>query len=193
MKTSIILFCFLSLCISTLAQSDSVSVSKNRIKYFNNVLVGGLFGESGQGTGFSISTTHGVRISRFAIGAGLGYDSYMDWKAVPFFGSVSFDFAKLRQNAFFLQFNAGYSYAERTNREEWLVNYTEYGSEMISSMLGYRINTNKFSVYIAAGHKFQKATFSYNIPLWSSFLPPSDISVEESMNRLVFQIGIGLH
>jgi hypothetical protein len=65
---------------------------------------------------------------------------------------------------------------------------------MISSMLGYRINTTKFNVWLAGGYKYQKANFSYNPSPWSSsFMPASEVSVEENMNRLVFQIGIGLN
>ena len=194
MKTSIVLLCLLCIGVSSRAQSDSSSVSK-KITYFNNLLAGGLFGDSGKGSGVTISTTHGVRINRFAIGAGIGFDSYFDWKTVPVFGSLSFDFAKVRQHAFFLQFNGGYAEASRIERaeEEWLTEYREYGGEMISSMLGYKINTGKFNLYILAGHKYQKAHFSYN-PLapWSSFRAP-EVSVEENMNRIVFQIGFGLH
>jgi hypothetical protein len=175
------------------AQSDSIAVSKTKVKYFNNILAGGLFGESGNGAGLSISTTHGIRIHRVAIGAGLGFDSYLDWKTVPVFGSISFDFAKIRQNAFFVQFNAGYAEARRIDRPEWLVEYKEYGGEMLSPMLGYRISTEKFNLYISGGYKYQKAHFSYNAVPWSSFVPAAENSVEENMNRVVVQIGFGLH
>ena len=193
MKTSIVIFFVLIIGLSASAQSDSSAISKKRITYFNNILAGGLFGESGKGAGLTISTTHGVRINRFTIGAGIGFDSYLDWKAVPVFGSVSYDFAKIRRNAFFVQFGAGYADANRMKREEWMIEYTEYGGEMISSVLGYRISTEKLNLYISAGHKYQKAHFSYNPVPWSSFAPSPITSIEENMNRIIFQIGFGLH
>ena len=195
MKTSIVLCCFLCVGVSVNAQSDSSVVSKKRITYFNNILAGGLFGESGKGSGLSISTTHGVRLSRFTIGAGIGFDSYMDWKAVPVFASVSFDFAKVRQNAFFVQVNAGYADAHRINLEEWPAEYEykESGGEMLSSMLGYRFAAGKFNLYVSAGYKYQQARFSYNSAPWSSFSQMPKTSVEENMNRVVIQIGFGLH
>ena len=194
MKTRILLFIFFIICISVNAQVDSSAPSKPKVIYYNNFLAGGLFGDSGDGSGLTFSTTHGVRISRFSVGAGFGFDSYFDWKTVPFFGTVEFDFAKIKRNAFFLQFNAGYADAKRINGEEWTnVEYNEYGGAMISFMLGYKIRAEKFSMYILAGHKSQEANFSYNPQPWSSFYSPPNYSVEETMNRLVVQIGFGLH
>ena len=193
MRISIVIFCFVSSSLSLLAQTDSESVSKKKVVYFNTFSAGGLLGESGYGAGVTLSTTHGVRLDRLAVGGGVGFDSYMDWKTVPVFGAISFDFGKIKRNAFFVQFHAGYSDAKRVNREEWLTDYREYGGEMICAMLGYRISTEKFSLYMSGGHKFQKAHFSYNAQPWSSFAPSPSHSVEESMNRLVVQIGFGLH
>ena len=95
------------------------------------------------------------------MGAGLGFDSYFDWKTVPVFGTIEFDFAKIKRNAFFLQLSAGYADAKRINREELInVEYREYGGEMISFMLGYKIRAEKFSMYVLAGHKSQEANYS---------------------------------
>ena len=150
-------------------------------------------GESGKGSGLTLSTTHGIRTNRFSVGAGFGFDSYFDWKTVPVFGTIEFDFAKIKRNAFFLQFNAGYADARRINREEWITDYKEYGGEMVSMMVGYKIRAEKFSMYVLAGHKFQEANFSYNPQPWSSFSSPPNYSVEENMNRFVVQLGFGLH
>ena|SRR5688572_33134807 len=195
MKIRILLFIIIGICTLANAQSDSSVVSKNKVIYYNNFLAGGLLGESGKGSGLTLSMTHGIRISRFTVGAGLGFDSYFDWKAVPVFGTVEFDFAKIKRNAFFVQFNAGYADANRINREEWITGseYREYGGPMISYMLGYKIRAEKFSLYLLAGHKSQEATFSYNPQPWSSFYAPPNYSVEENMNRLVVQLGFGLH
>jgi hypothetical protein len=193
MKTRILLFILFVICISAHAQVDSGLPSKRKVIYYNNFLAGGLLGASGTGSGLTLSTTHGIRINRLSVGAGFGFDSYFDWKTVPVFGTVEFDFAKIKRNAFFLQFNAGYADAKRINREEWITEYREYGGVMTSFMLGYKIRAEKFSLYVLAGHKSQEANYSYNPQPWSSFASPPNYSVEENMNRLVVQLGFGLH
>ncbi len=184
----------LLLCVSCqlFAQSDSSSVSKNKVVYFNSFLAGGIFGKTESGSGPSLLMTHGVRMNRLAFGAGVGFDSYLDWKTLPVIGSIYFDFAKIKQNALFILFSAGYSNAWRIKREDPTFDQRVSGGEVINSMMGYRIKTNQFSLYISAGHKFQKVHRSYNPNPWSS-VPGSKISIEENMNRMVVQIGFGLH
>ena len=193
MRTSSTFVC-LFLCVSCqlLAQSDTTSISKNKIVYFNNFLAGGIFGKAESGSGPSLLMTHGVRMNRLAIGAGVGFDSYLDWKTLPVIGSIYFDFAKIKQNALFILFSAGYSNAWRIKGEDPILDEHARGGEMINSMVGYRIKANQFSLYISAGHKFQQVQRSYNPTPWSS-VPGSKVSVEENMNRMVIQIGFGLH
>ena len=193
MKTRILLFILFVICISAQAQVDNSMPSKRKVIYYNNFLAGGLLGAPGTGSGLTFSTTHGIRINRLSVGAGFGFDSYFDWKTVPVFGTIEFDFAKIKRNAFFLQFNAGYADAARINREEWITEYREYGGVMTSFMLGYKIRVEKFSMYVLAGHKSQEANYSYNPQPWSSFASPPNYSVEENMNRFVVQLGFGLH
>jgi hypothetical protein len=194
MKTrSILVFFLINFCGSLFAQSDSSSVSK-KIIYFNNFLAGGLVGESEQGTGFTFSTIHGIRRKHLAFGVGVGFDSYLDWKTLPLFGSISFDFGKVKENAFFIQFNAGYSNAWRiAKQEDWEPKYNVYGGATVSSIIGYRIKTNRFSLYISAGHKFQRVDFSYNPTPWLTGQTESKISIDERINRIMIQIGFGLH
>jgi hypothetical protein len=176
-----------------LAQEDSLGVSKNKIHYYNSFLAGGLLGKSKQGSGASFSMAHGIRINRLAIGAGLGFDSYLDWKTVPLFGAVSFDFAKIKKNAFFIQLNGGYAWAWDIVKENFEPNYDKLsGKGMISSMVGYRISLNQYSIYFSAGHKFQRIEYSYNPTPWSS-VPGSNTFVEEDMNRFVLQLGFGFN
>lgn len=189
MKISIVVCCVFSFPL--LAQPDSTQLSPRKVIYFNHVLAGGLFGEEGDGSGLSISTTHGIRVKRLALGAGVAFDSYGQWKTIPAFGSISYDFAKIKSNAFFLQFNAGYANASRIKKEEW-ADYREYGSQMICSLIGYRIRTQQFSLYVQAGHRFQKVSYSYDPTPWASQLH-ARYTVDEEINRVVVQIGFGLH
>jgi hypothetical protein len=193
MKIRILLFILFIVCTAAHAQVDNGVLPKRKVIYYNNFLAGGLLGASGRGSGLTLSTTHGVRINWLTLGAGVGYDSYFDWRTIPFFGTIELDFAKVKRNAFFLQFNAGYAAAKRTNREEWVSEYKEDGGEMVSLLLGYKIRAEKFSLYVLAGHKFQEANYSYNPQPWSSFAFPPNYSVEENMNRFVVQLGFGLH
>ncbi len=187
-----ILICFS--CQKLVAQSDSSSIKKKQVIYFNNFLAGGLLSRSEQGSGLTLSTTHGVRINRLALGVGVGFDSYLDWKTNPVFGSISCDFGKVDQNAFFIQFNAGYSNAWEIKKDDWQSNYNVSGGKMISSIIGYRITAKQFSLYISAGHKFQQVRSSFgSTPPWSSYRgPESNVSIEENINRMVVQIGFGL-
>jgi hypothetical protein len=193
MKISIFVICVSSLSFSLFAQQpDSTKVSARKITYFNNLLAGGLFGDSGGSNGFALSTTHGIRIKSFALGAGVGFDSYGRWETGSIFGVASYDFLKIKKNAFYLQFAAGHSNASKVETEEWWGDYKESGGPMINTMLGYRISARQFSLYIQAGHKYQEAHYSYNPQPWSS-AQGSMSFVDEEINRVVFQIGFGFH
>jgi hypothetical protein len=180
-------------CCSLFAQRDSLAVSKNKIRYYDSFLAGGLLGKSGQGSGISCAMIHGIRINRLATGAGVGFDSYRDWKTMPLFGTASFDFARIKNNAFFIQVNGGYARAWDVLRENFEPVYDKLsGKGMIHSMVGYRISLKQYSIYISAGHKFQRIEYSYNPMPWSS-VPGSNVFVEEDMNRVVVQLGFGFY
>jgi hypothetical protein len=180
-------------CCHLFAQTDSVAQSKKKIHYFNSFLIGGLFGKSEQGSGVTLSMVHGVRFQRLAVGAGIGMDYYQDWKMLPVFGSISFDVAKIKNSAFYIQLNGGYSRAREIKKEEFEPEYEHVsGKGMFNAMIGYRIRLRQCSIYMAAGHKFQRVTYSYNPMPWSS-VPGSNIFVEEDMNRFVVQLGFGLY
>lgn len=190
-----LLILFAGITFGSIAQAVEVEPApKKKLRYFNSFLAGGLMGESGKGTGVTLSTIHGVRLNRIAFGAGVGFDSYFDWKTLPIFGSISYDFGKIKSNGLFLQFNAGYAEAWLVkDEEEWMPEVRDYGGTMVSSLIGYRITKERFSLYVMAGHKFQRAHSSYEPEPWSSFAPLFSQRIEEDMNRLVVQIGFGLH
>ena len=195
MKTKwVVLFTIVSFpCCQLFGQTDSLALSKKKIHYFNSFLGGGLFGDSHQGSGVTMSMSHGVRFNRLAVGAGIGFDSYLDWQTLPVFGSISFDFAKIKNSAFYVQLNAGYSKAWDIKKEDFEPEYDQLsGRGMAQSMLGYRIELKQYAIYMAAGHKFQRIEYSYNPMPWSS-VPGSNIFVEEDMNRFVIQLGFGFY
>lgn len=194
MRISLLTILLTAISFSLLGQAEKTEVSGRKAIYYNSFLAGGLLADQGQGTGVTLSMVHGVRVKRFSFGAGIGLDSYLDWKTMPLFGSVSFDFGKVKNNSFYVQCNAGYAEAWRIKQEEWRPSgYHEYGDMMISSLIGYRISKERFSLYMQAGHKFQGAHSSYHTELWSGFAPQSSFYVDEEMNRLVIQIGFGFH
>lgn len=193
MRISLLLILLIGVSSEIRAQSDSSSVSKRQFLYFNNFLAGGLLGKSGQGSFLSLSTTHGIRIKRLALGAGVGFDSYINWKTLPLFGTLSYDLVKIKRNAIFIQFIAGYTDAWRIKTADWEPDYNISGGEVIGSIIGYRITAKQFSLYISAGHKFQQINYAYNPTPEITGQSESRISIEENINRLQVQIGFGLH
>jgi hypothetical protein len=123
------------------------------------------------------------------VGVGLGVEGYEGWRTYPFFGSVSFDFGKVKDNAFYLQLNAGQSFGRRQERVEGVFNVDEQGGLMFNSMLGYRISTNKLNICIAAGYKLQRLEYEFD-GYWNWQYGHHSISQE--FNRLMLQLGIGI-
>lgn len=195
MRTRWIVFSTIAVfhCCQLFGQVDSVVLSNKKIHYFNSFLAGGLFGKSEQGSGVTMSMIHGVRFHRLTAGAGIGLDTYRHWKTVPVFGSVSFDFARIKNSAFYVQFNAGYSKVWEIKKEDFEPEYEDLsGRGMVQSMIGYRIGLHQYAIYIAAGHKFQRISYSFNPMPWSS-VPGSNVFVQEDMNRFVVQLGFGFY
>ena len=196
-KTGFILFFLLPISWTTFSQTDSAR-SEKKIQYTNSFLSGGLFGEKGMGNSLTFSTIHGIRFGRWMAGAGLGYDTYSEWNVIPLIGSMSFDFDKIKGNAFYVQFNAGYTKSWQQEPGDGAVRYEEDGGYMINPSVGYRIRVEKYSLYISAGYKFQRINYSYTQPYWwwwggDSPTPSSTSYVQQDMNRISIQIGFGLH
>ena len=142
----------------------------------------------------TLSMIHGIRMNRLAIGGGVAFDGYRNWNVVPVFGSASYDVVRIKSNALFVQLNVDYSFSNRiTDTEQMFNNYNAYGSQMINSMVGYRIKAKQYSLYMQVGHKYQVVHYKFDpMPSWSSFWMPA-VSVEENLNRFVVAIGLGLN
>ena len=196
-KSRLFFLLFLLLTCQAVAQTDSVDHAGRKILYWNNFLLGGLRGDHKE-VFFSFATTHGVRLGRLAVGLGAGLDACGDWKVFPMFASASFDFARIKNDALFIQMNGGYGRAIYTGEDRvGIPGVDNGGGKMLNPMLGYRIKADRFRIYIAMGYKFQrnKYTYDYNNPIWSSFAPNESpkYTVQEDMQRFVLQMGFGWH
>jgi hypothetical protein len=188
--------------------SAKIEVERNlpdkKIHYFFNFLSGTLVGGSGMnGEGmatFTFSTVYGARFGkRLSVGAGLGFDSYLGWKAMPFFGSLSYDlFGK--SNKVFVQLNYGIALVNKVTTGYEYGNTTNYnGRGMFNPSLGYKIVNENLRLYIQVGYKMQRINMNNVYPVYysTSFrsIAPTPNSyytdTELSINRAYFSIGFG--
>lgn len=198
-KPRLFFLVFLFLTCEAVAQTDSLKHDGQKIRYWNNFLFGGLTGD--HKTDFSFATTHGIRLGRMAVGLGIGLDAYGDWKVFPMFASASFDFARIKNNALFVQMNGGYGRANYTaERRDGGPAIENGGGKMLNPMLGYRIKADRFRIYIAMGYKFQRNKYTYHYDYNTAlidFAPGAyqspRYSVQEDMQRFVVQMGFGWH
>ena len=165
------------------------SLQRPTVAYWNTFAFGALLPDSDKPITASVTTIHGITFGRWRVGLGLGLEGYEDWRTYPFFGSVSFDFGKVKDNTFYLQLNAGQSIARRQERIEGVFNEDEQGGLMFNSLLGYRISTNKMSVNIAAGYKLQRLDYEFD-GYWGWQYGHHQMSQE--YNRFMVQLGIGI-
>ena len=76
--------------------TDSTTLKK-KVSYFFTFGMGAMIGcnacqSTGNVANFTTSSVHGIQIGkRLSLGAGVGFDSYENWKTMPIFGSASFD------------------------------------------------------------------------------------------------------
>lgn len=177
------------------------TLHQKKIKYFNTLSAGALIGESSLGTTATFSLVNGIRFGKIYGGLGIGYDDYLRkssdsfgqqaitrWSMMPVFVSIGFDFAKLKSNHLFLQLNTGYSKCWNKSTG----NYYRYsdikGGTNVAAMVGYRVNPGNYNISISAGYKWQSNAYTVGNE-WSGGLITE---VEESLERVVVQIGIGL-
>jgi hypothetical protein len=185
------LFIFSFLLLFTLKVNGQIvdSLLRPSVVYWNTFAFGALSSDSDKPMTASLTTTHGIAFGKWKVGVGLGVEGYEGWRTYRFFGSVSFDFGKVKNNAFYLQLNAGKSLGRKLEEVEGVFNEDEQGGLMFNSMLGYRISTNKVSVCIAAGYKLQRLEYEFD-GYWGWQYGHHSISQE--FNRFMLQLGIGI-
>jgi hypothetical protein len=190
MKTKILLSALTLILPSLLsAQNDSLPSPTNSLGYFNQFFSGGLLGKSGTGGSLSASTVHGVRYKKLSIGAGLGYDSYGIWRAMPVVASVGYDLHDSGLNRVFLQLNYGHAWTSNIGAQNSGYIYTSSGGRVINPMVGYRVASGKWRMYLMAGYKFQRINYTqtYKWRTWTG----DRMTVEQDMERLSVQLGVG--
>ena len=183
-------------------EGDTAALRK-RINYFFTFGMGSMIGcNQCSGTGkvasFTTSTVHGFRIGkRLSLGAGIGFDSYENWKTLPLFGATTWDlFGK--KNSVFLQLKYGYAYAWINNQAKEYGYKSDQGGKMVNPSLGYRISYGDMRLSFSLGYKFQRVFSNYEVPIWNSCpycafvsLPSQKKEVRTDMNRFVFDMTIG--
>jgi hypothetical protein len=192
MRTRIVLLLTTLLVHEVFAQDEIPQTSKAR--YFNSFLSGGLFGEKDKVTSFTFSTTHGIVLNDLRLGAGLGYDSYQQWRIMPLFASISYDFAEIKQNNFFLMVAPGYAVSSYRSLQYFESNFDGGRGWMLSSALGYRFSAAKWSIIMSLGYKWQRLEYTYASGFYyNPSGQPNLTSVEEQLKRVVVQIGFGFN
>ena len=192
MRISVRLFFCIGCCLfvpDVFAQADSTLKARGPIIYWNNFLAGGLVGEDGKGASFTFSTTHGIRYRRWTTGFGVGYDVYSDWNTLPLFVSLGADLHDTGRYACYLQLNAGYAAAAWIpGREDYMPDIDTNGGAMINPMIGFAMKADHYRIYLAAGYKFQRNSYDY----WIIY-PSNGFSLQKDIERIVIQLGFGLH
>ena len=174
----------LSISFSAESQSESSALKP---AYFVSFHAGGLMGKKGDGTFFTSSFIQGLRFNRLAVGVGVGYDAYVDWRIIPIFISLNYDYGRYRDNSFFIQFNGGVAKAWSPGLANVEVVYNEEDNININPLLGYRIVADKFNLYISAGYKFQTIEYGW------AYSGGNKRFVRQEIGRIAIQLGFGFH
>lgn len=181
----VLLILFISLQAS--AQSDTTF---SQMSGFVSMHSGTLFGEPGNPASISVMLMPGVRLNRVTMTAGAGCAKYSEWKTVPVFAGVGYDFLKRRHYALFVHCNAGYARAWHSSPEFYRGDIKNEGGHFYHPFFGVRVNSGRLDMYFSAGYKFQSLTYE-QIPerAWAGF----KTTTRASMQRLSIQMGIGIH
>lgn len=190
------------LLVATLLTSLNIAAQSNleseRFKpYFVGTLSSGVqvgCGNCATGNQLSVSAyfINGLQFTRrFAVGIGVGADSYQQLKTLPLFIQLS---EKLvgKKNGLFLQLNAGYAWAWYDRTEYTLPNYNQIGGIMIHPAIAYQIGVEKINLIFSIGFKRQIASYSYRYD-YQNFagVVYNEYIAKSELNRFVLQIGFG--
>jgi hypothetical protein len=194
----VIFFLFTGFFSNVLFAQSKIDSAKFRLHYFGTVLSGIQVGCSNCTTGNQLTASayliNGIQLSkRFAVGIGVGADSYQQWKTMPLFLHLSEKIAG-NKNGLLLQLNTGYAWAWFDRQEYLLPDYKQEGGFMIHPAITYQIGLEKWNVNFSVGYKSQVARYSWRYT-YQTFQGSSynETIAKNEFNRLVVQIGFGWH
>ncbi len=174
--------------------SDTTELNQ-KAKYFFYVQYGGLVGSMDlwHPVSFSASTVHGIKlVDKYKIGIGTGIDFYQERSVVPVFVAASIELAG-KANKLFFEINYGGTFSKPATEGYGYIR-SEIG-QMICSMMGYTIKSNKLDVGFVAGYKFQRSTDHYKA--FYSYVdrsrPDDEINstFQMDMSRVVVAVRVG--
>lgn len=177
-------------CFEAFGQADS-SLNATPAA-FVSVHSGALLARRGHGTSATASVIQGVRYKRIALGVGVGYDAYPEWRMVPVFAAFAHDFGRNRVKTLFIQMNTGYSKAWSTAGDESEFVFDSHGGFFYHPQIGYRIGEGKLRVQLAAGYKFQRISYEQSFRTWVWGYPSGAVKVVRDIERFSLQMGIGI-
>lgn len=186
---TIVIFLILILSLPAAAQTDSTLVTPS---WFMTVDGGLLFARKAIESAPSIRMRQGVRHRRFALSVGVGYDSYKHWNSLPVFTGVSFDFVERPAHAWYFQVDAGYSPTWYRRKELLESTFRDAGGYFYHPAVGYRGGVGRVQVHFSIGYKVQNIEWRAIQAGWGWGWSPSEITIDQWMQRLSFLIGIGL-
>jgi hypothetical protein len=198
MKLTRLGFSLVLLYTSTVAfgQEDTTLVTtRPAVQYFNQFLAGGLIGSKEYGVSVSANMVHGVRYKHGSIGVGVSYDQYKEWRTMPIFGMLSLDFAPAKEKSVIFQLASGITRVRHIDTANDSFNYHEKGGTMFQPSLGFRINAERWKLYMVAGYRHQRIRYSETPRWWSGVLDdvPYRNTTVRDMNRVIVQIGFGFN
>jgi hypothetical protein len=183
----LIFFCFSD----TVCAQSKDTILKPSFFYYNQFLTGGAIAEKAHIVTLTASTFHGVRYKSVALGLGLSYDAYTDWKTLPVLISFSYDLTRSVKNRVFVQIDGGSGRLWRIERAEEIYTFEQMGSRLIHPSIGYRMRKEGWSMYLRMGYKFHRLKYDMAPSWWSA--PGNMQHVTQDVQRIVFQMGFGVN
>lgn len=186
------------------ANADSTIVKKKKVNYYVQLTSGTLTGcTSCDHNEFSLSMSliQGVRIANeWRVGAGVGLDSYRNWKTIAAIMSAGWDIIPNKSTPF-VQFNYGMGlkawrqfFLEDWSNDAWTDTKAGYS---FHPKIGYRFYSGDLNVAFELGWKRQIISdyYEYSNGHWNGtqFLSgePNSVTIKNKLNRMTLGITVG--
>ena len=180
------------LVVATNAFAQKKDTTQFKIHYYGMFLNGAQIGCTACDLDNKVTVSayliNGAQLSkRFSSGVGVGFDSYDQWKTMPFFLHLSQKIAG-RKNGLSVQLNGGYSFAWMDKPGYELPNLKQQGGLMLHYALTYQYELEKKRLLFSVGMKQQAVSYSYRYEWSTQYNQTSNIL---DLNRFVVQVGFG--